>query len=82
MFIPTHRVKHVRQYCVNILNKDVFAHVRFLSKEQRDIVYDSYIQNIDYMIEYAVVNNINVDEYIKEIKTILLKSKHVREYKR
>jgi hypothetical protein len=82
MFIESNRVKHVRQYCVRLLNREVFAHLRFLTKEQRDIVYDSYVQNIDTLIEYAVENNLNVDNYIKEIKTILLKAKNVREYMR
>lgn len=82
MFIESNRVKHTRQYCVRLLNREVFAHLRFLTKEQRDIVYDSYVQNIDTLIEYAVENNLNVDNYIKEIKAILLKAKNVREYMR
>ena len=82
MFVANHRVKHVRQYCVRILNRDVFAHLRFLTKEQRDIVYDSYVENIDSLIGYAVENNLNVDNYLKEIKTILLGTKNVRERQR
>ncbi len=82
MFVANHRVKNTRQYCVRILNRDVFAHLRFLTKEQRDIVYDSYVENIDSLIGYAVENNLNVDNYLKEIKTILLGTKNVRERQR
>lgn len=82
MFVPNHRIKRTRQYCVSVLDRHVFAHLRFISKEQRDIVYDSYIDNIDSLVGYAVENNLNIDEYLKEIKTILLKAKNVREYRR
>ena len=82
MVPETHRTRHVKEYCVRVLNRDVFAHVRFLDKTERDIVYDSYIQNIDSLIEYAAVNGLNLDLYFREIKNILLKSANVREYTR
>lgn len=82
MVPQTHRTKHVREYCVRVLNREVFAQIRFLTKTERDIVYDSYIQNIDSLIEYAAANGLNLDNYLKEIKTILLKSGNVREYTR
>lgn len=82
MTSKVHRIQHVRQYCVHVLNREVFSQIWFSSRQERDIVYDSYVQNLDALIEYATGNGINVDQYIKEIKTILLKSKNVREYRR
>ena len=82
MLSNTPKTQHLRRYCVNVLNREVFAKVRFLTKEQRDIVYDSYVQNIDAMIEYVAVHNLNFEQYFKEIRGILLKSHYVREYTR
>ena len=82
MFVPNHRVKRTRQYCVRVLKRDVFAHLRFVSKEQRNIIYDSYVENIDSLVGYAVENNLDIDKYLKEIRTILLRAKNVREYRR
>ena len=69
----------IRQYCVRLINRDVFSQVRFLDKDEREIVYNSYIDNIDSMIEYANANNIPLYEYIRGIKPILLQSEHVKE---
>ncbi len=73
------RKDQVAQYCIRILERHVFAQLSFLTKEDRDIVYDSYVQNIGQMIQYAVQHNIDVEQYFREIKNILLKSKNVRE---
>ena len=79
MLQETHRTDMVRQYCVRILNNDVFAQLRFLDKRQRDIVYDSYMANLDLMIEYAAINALCMKDYFREIKNILLQSEHVHE---
>jgi len=79
MLQDTHRTQMVRQYCAHILDREVFAKVRFLDKKQRDIVYASYIENLDSMIEYAIVNKLCIGRYFKEIKNILLQSEHVHE---
>ena len=73
------KLNDIRQYCVRLLNRDVFSQVRFLDKDEREIVYNSYIDNIDAMIEYAGANKIPLYEYIRGIKPILLQSEHVKE---
>ena len=73
------KLNRIRQYCVRLINRDVFSQVRFLDKDEREIIYNSYIDNIDAMIEYANANNIPLYEYIRGIKPILLQSEHVKE---
>ena len=80
MYKVNRRTKHLRRYCVSILNRDVFATVHFIDKEQRDILYDSYIQNLDNLIEYVAVNKLDFTEYFKSIREVLLNSEHVREH--
>ena len=72
-------LKRFRRYCVRILNRDVFATIRFTDKREHDIVYDSYVQNLDNLIDYAMSNKIQLDRYIREIRMILLESRDVYE---
>jgi len=70
-------MKQYRRYGADILNRDVFRKIRFLEKDMRTIVYDSYMLNLDPLLEYATANHLHVKEYLTEIKDILLASEHV-----
>ena len=48
----------------------------------RAIVHDSYMMNLDLMIEYAMDNHINIKDYLSELRCILLKTKNVYEKQR
>ena len=73
-----HKITTFRQYCEHVLREEVFGQVRFQNKRMRRIVYDSYIDNLDAMIGYVVSNNLDMRQYLTQIKTILLNSKNVR----
>ena len=66
-----------KQSATWILDQYVFRKIRFLDKDMRSIVYDSYILNLDPLIQYATAKHINVEQYFKELKDILLESEHV-----
>ena len=74
--------EHTRRYCIRLLKRKVFSQLVFLDKAQRDIVYDSYVQNIGVMVAYVMENKLDFDKYFQDIKTILLNSKNVRERRR
>jgi len=82
MLQDSNKTRQTRQYCVRLLRWCVFPGIQFSNKDERDIVYDSYVQNIDTLVEYAATNRINIEDYIKEIRTILLKTHKSREHKR
>ena len=77
-----HQKEHTRRYCIRLLERKVFSQLVFLDKAQRDIVYDSYVQNIGVMVAYVMENKLDFDKYFQDIKTILLNSKNVRERRR
>ncbi len=79
MLKENHKTRHLREFCIYVLERDVFSRLFFKTEQQRKIVYDSYIQNIDALIEYTLENNLDQEKYFKSIKSILLKSKNVRE---
>ena len=74
-----YQIEHTRRYCIRLLERKVFSQLVFLDKAQRDIVYDSYVQNINVMVAYVVENQLDFEKYFQDIKTILLNSKNVRE---
>ena len=79
MPISDNRRKNVVQYCVRLLNNEVFDKIRFKSRQERDILYDSYLQNIDELARYAMTKKIEIAEYFKEIRAILLESDSIHE---
>ena len=78
MLTESCRTKRMRKFCVRTLDLDVFGRLEFQSDAERDIFYDSYVQNIDALIEYAITNKLNVGKYFRNIKTILLESQNVQ----
>lgn len=79
MSSKAHRKNCTRRYCVRVLDRDVFSELCFPNEHERDIVYDSYVQNIDILIEYAAKSNVSIIAYFREIKDILLQSKNIHE---
>ena len=82
MLRETRKTKRMRKFCVRTLELDVFGRLQFRSNHEREMFYDSYIRNLDSMIEYALVNKLDVGKYFRDIKTILLKSNNVRRISR
>ena len=77
-----HTKEQYRQFGAYILDRKVFSKIRFLEKDMRAIVHDSYMMNLDLMIEYAMDNHINIKDYLSELRCILLKTKNVYEKQR
>jgi len=73
-------IKQHRHYGACILKSDVFSGLWFKEAEMRAIVYDSYMLNMDSLIEYAATNHLELKKYLMEIKDILATTKGV--YKR
>ena len=78
MLIESRRTKRMRKYCARTLDLDVFGRLKFRSDAERDVLYDSYMQNMDALIEYAVTKKLNIGKYFRDIKIILLESKNVQ----
>lgn len=55
-----------------------FHDVWFMDKELKTLMHDSYLDNIDDMMSFAMENDINLREYFLQIKQELLKLPHTR----
>jgi len=75
--MPRYSMRDYRRYSAGILKHDVFSGLWFKDAEMREIVYDSYMMNLDPIVEYATSKHLNVKRHITEIKEILLQSKGV-----
>ncbi len=52
---------------------DAFDNLSFSSSEYRDLLFNSYVQNLPSMILYAKEKRLNVYSYIQSIRDELLK---------
>ena len=58
--------------CKGYLNK-AFKEVYFQDQELTVLMYECYIDNIEEMMSFAMVNDIRLREYFAQLKQILLK---------
>ncbi len=73
-------MKHYRHYGACILKSDVFSGLWFKDAEMRAIVYDSYMLNLEPLIQYATAHQLSLKQYLMEIKDIITTTNGV--YKR
>lgn len=66
----TYKQKHNRVLAERGL-RDAFAATRFASDDERDIMFDSYMINIDSLVAYACGRKISPYKYAMSIKNIL-----------
>lgn len=57
---------------------EAFDNLSFSSPEYRELLFDSYVQNLSSMILYAKEKRLNVYSYIQSIREELLKDECVR----
>lgn len=69
--VPYYKYKLCRKTLATVFNS-----VHFEDKKLKEILHDSYLVNLNTMIQYACENNIDEVAYILEIKRLL--NKHER----
>ena len=70
-----------QKMCEAFIHK-VFDEVYFQDMELKKLMQNCYLDNIEYMMSYAMENNIRLRAYFFQIKQELLKVKHTHERKR